>query len=249
MLRRTAQIATLGTSADPVLVGVRGLPVYKLYLMFLEKNGRAAEALSCDLSRVLKVEVEELSVSRNAIFDSVLEGVSHVLQEERGNFEDFLVNVSSGDKPLDFAALVSAFTNGLKAFTVVDNELFMLPMLKFNYEQSLSETKLEILRAIMSVGGSVDSLAKLVEVTGYGKPLLSYHILGAEDSKGLVRLGLVDVHKGPRGTTVVRETTMGRMLAKGQLEVKNDHSGAAWKAKREMLAQAVPRRRNGLYRF
>jgi len=32
----------------------------------------------------------------------------------------------------------------------------------------------------------------LRDISGYGKPLLSYHIKGAEDSKGVVELGLVD---------------------------------------------------------
>ena len=53
--------------------------------------------------------------------------------------------------------------------------------------------------ALVKNGGEVESLEKLKELTDYGKPLLSYHVQGAEDSQGLAELGLVEVRKGERG--------------------------------------------------
>jgi hypothetical protein len=56
----------------------------------------------------------------------------------------------------------------------------------------------------------------LKDISGYGKPLLSYHIQGAEDSKGLVELGLVEVEKGTRGKSITKITTLGRLPTVGK---------------------------------
>ena len=62
----------------------------------------------------------------------------------------------------------------------------------------------------------VESLEKLKELTNYGKPLLSYHIQGAEDSQGLAELGLLEVQKGRRGKSIIKATTLGRLLTLGK---------------------------------
>ncbi len=62
------------------------------------------------------------------------------------------------------------------------------------------------------VGGSLDSLEQLELVSGLGKPLLSYHIQGAKDSKGLASLGLLDVERKERGKISVSITTLGKLL-------------------------------------
>ena len=50
---------------------------------------------------------------------------------------------------------------------------------------------------------------------GYGKPLLSYHIQGARESKGLADLGLLEIEKGERGKISARLTTLGKLLVIG----------------------------------
>ncbi len=72
--------------------------------------------------------------------------------------------------------------------------------------------KIDILRAIEKAGGEVESLEQLSEISHYGKPLLSYHVKGARDSKGLADLGLVEVERAERGKTNVKLTTLGRLL-------------------------------------
>ena len=42
--------------------------------------------------------------------------------------------------------------------------------------------------------------------------MLSYHVQGAKDSKGLADLGLVDVEKGDRGKITAKLTTLGKLL-------------------------------------
>ncbi len=213
---KTLQIATLGPDVDPVLVGIRTLPTHKLYLIHLESDKPVAEKLIHDLASVLKVEVDSYSVPNNDVLTRVLEGVAGILQREKENFDDVLFNVSSGEKLLGCAALSAAFVNGLKAFAVVNGEPMLLPVLKFSYDRVISQTKLDILKALQKTGGEVDSLESLKELTGYGKPLLSYHIQGAEDSQGLVELGLVEVRKGQRGKSMVKATTLGKLLTLGK---------------------------------
>jgi DNA-binding MarR family transcriptional regulator len=84
--------------------------------------------------------------------------------------------------------------------------------MKYGYTQTVTEPKLEIMRAIERSGGDVESLEKLSEITNYGKPLLSYHIRGSQDGKGLESLGLVEIERGKRGRLHVRLTSLGRTL-------------------------------------
>jgi DNA-binding transcriptional ArsR family regulator len=216
MSKRTLQIATLGPDTDPVLVGIRTLPVHKLYLVHLESDKQIAQKLKSDLASVLKVEVETHPIPNNDILTHVLEGVAGILSKEKENFEDVIFNVTSGEKLLGCAALSSAFVNGLKAVAIMNGEPMMLPVLKFSYDRLVSQTKLDILKALQKKGGEVESLEELKELTGYGKPLLSYHIQGAEDSQGLVDLGLVEVKRGDRGRSIIQETTLGRLLTLGR---------------------------------
>jgi hypothetical protein len=62
------------------------------------------------------------------------------------------------------------------------------------------------------VGGALESLEKLEEASGYGKPLLSYHIMGGKEARGLAELGLVEVEKGDRGKLSTKLTTLGKLL-------------------------------------
>lgn len=216
MPKHTLQISTLGPDTDPVLVGIRTLPVHKLYLIHLESDRPIAQKLTHDLSSVLKVEVETQPVPNNDILTHVLEAVAGILQKEKGQYDDIIFNVSSGEKLLGCAALSAAFVNGLKAIAIVKGEPLLLPVLKFSYDRLISDTKLNILKALQKNGGQVESLEVLMELTGYGKPLLSYHIQGAEDSQGLADLGLVDVSRGDRGRSIIQATTLGRLLTLGR---------------------------------
>jgi hypothetical protein len=216
MPKHTLQIATLGSDTDPVLVGIRTLPVHKLYLVHLESDKQIAQKLRSDLASVLKVDVETYPIPNNDILTHVLEGVAGILSKEKEHYEDVIFNVTSGEKLLGCAALSAAFVNGLKAVAIMNGEPMMLPVLKFSYDRLVSQAKLDILKALQKKGGEVESLEELKELTGYGKPLLSYHIQGAEDSQGLVDLGLVEVRRGARGRSIIQETTLGRLLTLGR---------------------------------
>jgi hypothetical protein len=93
-----------------------------------------------------------------------------------------------------------------------------MPVSKLSYSE-ISDAKIKILKAIDNVGGIIDSLEKLEQVSGYGKPLLSYHIQGSKDSKGLADLGLLEVEKGDRGKISAKLTTLGKLLVSSNVIV------------------------------
>jgi hypothetical protein len=75
--------------------------------------------------------------------------------------------------------------------------------------------------AIDGAGGSVDSLDHLEKISGFGKLLLSYHVQGSKDSKGLVELRLVDIEKGERNKISIKITTLWKTFDKQQLIIIN----------------------------
>src|SRR5439155_13169582 len=91
-----------------------------------------------------------------------------------------------------------------------------LSILNISYNEIISETKIKILKSIYNnAGGFVESLEQLEGISGFGKPLLSYHIQGARDSNGLADLGLLEIEKGERGKISARLTTLGKLLVIG----------------------------------
>src|SRR5439155_26472900 len=123
--------------------------------------------------------------------------VSEILNIDRKKFHQILMNVSCGDKMIGCAALSAAFINGIKAFGMDETGSPMLmPVLKLSYNEIISESKIKILKASdEAAGGYVESLEQLESISGYGKPLLSYHIQGARESKGLADLGFIGDRK------------------------------------------------------
>jgi hypothetical protein len=210
---RVLQIATVGDEEDEIFVGVREYPVSKIILIHEpEERMRAAEILH-KLS-VLKVDGERKEI-RNPAKD-MYEVIAEILEKERRRYDDVLINVSSGRKLLTCSAISAAFVNGLKAFHVEGEETMMLPVLKFSYSEIVSDSKLNILAAIDKIGGEVASLNELSERSGIEKSLLSYHIRGGRDSKGLEELGLVEIDRATQGRLIIRLTPMGRLLLIGR---------------------------------
>jgi hypothetical protein len=64
----------------------------------------------------------------------------------------------------------------------------------------------------MAWEGRLIALEELEQASGLGKPLLSYHVQGGKDSKGLANLGLVEVERGDRGKMIINLTTLGKLL-------------------------------------
>jgi DNA-binding transcriptional ArsR family regulator len=208
---RTLQIAILGGNEDAVFVGLRNFAAHKLTLVVTSATKNQADQLAEKLSETLKLAVEIVEVKDESV-QSMLDTIGQIVSRETGSFQDFVVNVGAAGKHLTCAGVTAAFVHGIKAFDVIGERLEILPIMKFSYTQAVTEPKLAILRAIEGSGGDVESLEKLSAIAEYGKPLLSYHIRGSPDSKGLEELGLVEVERGKRGRLRVRLTALGRTL-------------------------------------
>lgn len=216
MLLKTLQIALLGGNEDAVLVGLRNFPAHRLTLISLSDFIDQANRLAQKLGETLKLDVDVVQIKDPGIL-TMLDAVGQILRNESENFQDFLINVGSASKHVTCAGVTAAFVHGIKAFDVMGDQPVVLPVMKFSYTQAVTEPKMEILRAIERSGGDVESLVRLSVLSNYGKPLLSYHINGSEESRGLEDLGLVEVERGKRGRLRVKLTALGRVLLSASL--------------------------------
>jgi len=217
--RKTVQIATLGEDSEGVLAGVRNAPANKLALICYNHDKEVARRLATKISETLKAEVEVYDTIRpENSYKDIMQVFSQIVEKNKEQFDDFLLNVSSGDKMICIAAAVTSFILGFKAFFCKGDECVMLPPMKLSYTEMVSDVKLNILRALDKAGGEVESLDELSKLTNYGKPLLSYHIHGSEDARGLIDLGLARATRHSRGKTKVTLTTLGKMLLVEKIE-------------------------------
>jgi Family of unknown function (DUF6293) len=211
---RVLHIATVGEDTTPILVALRDLPVTKLVLLYTEEARPLVDDLKQRLSGIL-VPVDAYLVQGDPI-SHVMKLAGQILQEEGHRYDEVFFNVSSGSKMLSCAGLSAAFVHGIKAIGATKDGIFYLPVLKFSYSELLSEPKLGILRAVRDSGGHVDSLADLESKVGVEKSLLSYHIRGGKESKGLQELGLVSVERREYGRLSVQLTDLGRLVLTGR---------------------------------
>ncbi len=213
MVQRTLQIATFGDDKEGILTGLRNFPIHKLILLHYKDDTKLVEEFAGSLRSTLGLPISLRLISHPDIIRSTIEHVSEIIKTEGSSYEQILINVSAGDKMIGCAALSCAFVNGIKAFgTDIKGEPMLLPILKLSYNEIISDAKIKILQAIDNIGGSVESLDHLSKHCEFGKPLLSYHIHGSSESKGLVQLGLVDVERLERGRTRITLNTLGKML-------------------------------------
>ncbi|MHA2025842.1 MAG: HFX_2341 family transcriptional regulator domain-containing protein [Candidatus Thorarchaeota archaeon] len=208
---KTLQIATVGEDIETVLIGLRNVPSHRLDLICELKDHTHVEEFAHNLRHTLKMQVE-VHVVNNNIVESVLEEVATIVKQCRNHYDDFVLNVAGGDKTLTCAGVSAAFFNGLKAFHLMGETPVLLPILKVNYSTVISDAKKKILKSIRDLGGTSGNLGELSEQSGFGKPLLSYHIRGDDESKGLVDLGLVEAKHKRRGRLQVELTTLGRAM-------------------------------------
>lgn len=212
---KTLQIATFGSDGqDGIALGIRSFSVHKLALICFASDRNRAEDFTKKIKSVLGVPTTITIVTKENVVRDTMESVNEILNLYAKEFEQVLLNVSSGDKLIGCAALSAAFINGIQAFGMDDTHTvpLLMPVLKLSYSEIISEAKIKILKSINHAGGAIESLDQLEQISGYGKPLLSYHVQGAKDSKGLADLGLVEVEKGDRGKISARLTTLGKLL-------------------------------------
>jgi hypothetical protein len=212
---KTLQIATFGYDGqEGIALGIRSFSVHKLALICFSSDKNRAEDFARKIKSVLGIPTTITIVTKENVIRDTMERVNEILSLHAKEFRQVLLNVSSGDKLIGCAALSAAFINGIQAFGMDDTHTIplLIPVLKLSYSEIVSEAKIKILKSINDAGGVIQSLDHLEQISGYGKPLLSYHVQGGKDSKGLADLGLVEVEKGDRGKISASLTTLGKLL-------------------------------------
>lgn len=218
----TLQIATFGVEMrEGIAAGIKSFPVHKLVLICYDSDKQEADEYARKLRNVLGMPVTILVVGRESVIRDTIERVGEVIGTEGKNFQQMLMNVSCGDKLIGCAALSASFINGIKAFAMDPTGApLLMPVIKLSYSEMISEPKMNILKAISRVGGVIESLEQLEQASGYGRPLLSYHVMGSKDAKGLADLGLLEINKGERGKISAKLTVVGKLLAAGSTVAK-----------------------------
>ena len=207
-------IAPVGENLGSTYTAIREFPTERIYLVSTGKHKEKVEELK-KVTDNFRIPVQVVEVK-----GTLLEGMFRAVTQIKAavNEESILVNVSSGDNLDNCAALAAAYVNGLKAFSVVENTVMMLPVLKFSYYRLLPERKLSILKFLKAQPDCCSSLEDLSRRLGLSLPLISYHINGSAKAEGLVSQGLVEVHLGPHGRTQVLLSELGRLIAEGLVE-------------------------------
>jgi len=185
-----------------------------LAFICFDSDKSKAEEFARKIKNVLGLPITINLVTKENVIRDTMERVNEILNIEGRNFQQVLMNVSSGDKLIGCAALSAAFINGIKAFGMDSTKSvpLLMPVLKLSYNEIISTAKIKILKTIDGMGGTINSLEELEQASGLGKPLLSYHVQGGKDSKGLANLGLVEVERGDRGKMIINLTTLGKLL-------------------------------------
>jgi hypothetical protein len=185
-----------------------------LAFICFDSDKNKAEEFARKIKNVLGLRITIHLVTEENVIRDTMERVNEILNIEARNFQQVLMNVSSGDKLIGCAALSAAFINGIKAFGMDSTKSvpLLMPVLKLSYNEIISTAKIKILKTIDGMGGTINSLEELEQASGLGKPLLSYHVQGGKDSKGLANLGLVEVDRGDRGKMIINLTTLGKLL-------------------------------------
>ena len=204
-------IAPVGPYMQDLFVGIREFPTERVVLIAAPDQAKEAEKTRRELEK-FKVPCKVIEIKGN-VWEETFRQVAEIKRME-GDDKRILVNVSTGDRETRCAATSAAFVNGIKAFGVADNDIWMLPILKFSYYKQLTDKKLSILKVLYSNKDCCSSLEELSKKTHMSLPLLSYHINGNLKSEGLKELGVVDTTE-TKGKVTVTLTVMGRLLVKG----------------------------------
>jgi len=198
---------------DDLFVAVREFSTEKVILINYPGKGDAAEKTREALGR-FKIPVNIIE-TRDNVWEDTFKVVHGIRKANEG--KDLLINVSTGDKITRCAMTSAAFVNGLKAFSVMDGKVSMLPVLKFSYYKLITDRKMKILETLYREKDCCSSLEQLSKKCGMSLPLVSYHINGNPKSEGLKDMALVEtINK--KGRVEVTLSLLGRLLMKGYVD-------------------------------
>jgi DNA-binding transcriptional ArsR family regulator len=214
MIVSTLQIATVGKDPEGIVVGIREFSVTKLVLLYTPAEIEDSHDLAQRIAP-LRLDIERHIIKDDPLI-STLREVTRVLRDDGPKFDDVLVNISSGSRLMVISTLCAAYINGARTVYVSNRTIIELPILKFGYSEQLSDSKIGILAAIEAAGGEVSSLSALSRSSNVEKSLLSYHLRGGRDTKGLEELGLVSIKRLSQGRLGIELTPIGKLILMGR---------------------------------
>jgi len=207
-------VAVVGEDPQPVLASVRELGAEAVVCIGTEADEDDASELRAQLAQLDQdLDTEWRPIPGDRLLGTI-QLVQRIATEHGDRREDLLVNLCGADKGGACAGLSGAFVAGVKAVDRPGDEVVFLPVLRFRYDDVVSDAKLDLLTTLDERGGEVDRLRALAEAAGVQDSLASYHIRGGRDGKGLTELGLVEVDRGARGALTIRLTSMGQLMAR-----------------------------------
>ncbi len=202
-------IAPVGDNMDALFIGLREFPTEKVILLTPPERVKEAERAMQDLDR-FKIPAKIMEIKGN-LWEEMFRKIAEIREAEKD--KNILVNTATGDRMTTCAATSAAFVNGIKAFSVDNGMIMLLPVLKFSYYKMLTEKKMGILK-MLSKPDCCMSLEELSKRTKMSLPLISYHINGNLKSEGLKKMGLAETNE-KKGRIEIKLSTLGRMLIKG----------------------------------
>ncbi|MCB9359082.1 hypothetical protein H6503_04075 [Candidatus Woesearchaeota archaeon] len=205
-------VAPVGDYMDDLFVGIREFATEKVILLTPKKRIKDAQDAKEALDK-FKIPTKIVHIGDH-VWEEMFKEIANIRKVEG---DGIMINVSTGDRDSRCAATSAAFVNGLKAFSISDNQAMMLPVLKFSYYKLLTDKKMEILKILYNDKTCCSSLDELSKKTRMSLPLLSYHINGTTKSQGLKQMELVSSME-EKGKIKVNLTFLGRMLIKGYIE-------------------------------
>lgn len=211
---RVLQIATVGENVDAVLMGVREFPVVEMHLLYMPDFEGEARDLARRL-RAIKLETKIHAIGMEGLIET-MRTVATITADRQKYYDEVMINVSGGPRMMSCALLSAAFVNGITSFDCMDDQPVSLPVLKFSYAELLSSAKLRILQALGDLEGGASSLAELAAAVEGDSSLLSYHIRGGRDGKGLEELGMVEVQREVQGKLSIDLTPIGKLMLVGR---------------------------------
>jgi DNA-binding transcriptional ArsR family regulator len=213
MTNKYTVIAPVGKKIEDIFVGIKEFTTERVILLATDEMIDLAKKTQKDLERFkIPTTIKEV---KGHTWESTFKAVAEIKSIEKNS--NLILNVSTGNIDTRCAATSAAFVNGIKAFSVDNNEINVLPVLKFSYYKMITDQKMDLLKFLFSKKDCCASLEDLSKRTGMSLPLVSYHINGNLKSEGLKDLGLVETMK-EKGRTRIVLSMLGRLLVKGYVK-------------------------------
>ncbi len=199
-------IAPVGDDLSSLFLGIKEFPTEKIILICPLENLKKAEDIKNTFKKFdIPIEIKEIDGN---IMEEIFRIITDIKNKEEQN--RIIINIATGDRISTCAALSAAFVNGIKAFGVMNNQIMLMPILKFSYYNSITNKKLNILKLLNNKELSIEDISKK---TGMSLPLTYYHINGTLKEEGLKGLGLIE----PLNKSKIKLSTLGRLLIKGYI--------------------------------